>query len=92
LYSETAIAGEKYRGLWGGKAKSSFEILATSPLLVNYCYLGKCGKVSPSGNLNEMKWAFPGGKMTLKKVGNRYYGRHKLNNSSTVSQGTFLPQ
>ena len=92
IFSTSALAGAKYRGAWGGKAKSSIEFVSSNPLTVKYCYIDQCSVLRPQGTMQEMEFIFPVAKMTLKKSGKRYYGIYKQINSSEISKATFVLQ
>ncbi len=88
-------AGEKYVGLWGGEAQSSFEFISKKPLTINYCFKGQCNKVKALGKIDAMTFlfpkngSFPGATMVMNKVGSTYWGTYVFYGTSDVSIGSF---
>ena len=94
-FTISAEAGDKMRGKWNGKIRSTIEIINKDPILVRYCFKRDCNNHSPSGSLNKMTFSFakngnfPGAKMVLTKVDAGYSGTYQQNNSSAVSSIIF---
>jgi len=90
----SATADEKYKGIWSGGSRTSLEIVTETPLIVRYCFRGKCNLYEPNGTLRNIRInfpagdAFPGAKLRFKKRGEQYLGTYKVKGALKTFRAT----
>lgn len=94
ILAGSARAGDKYVGKWNDGARTTLEIMSSTPLRVRYCYRTQCGIHNPAGSIDKMMFkfakrgTFAGANMTMTKAGSGYSGEYQRLDSTQVFTAT----